>query len=132
MVSFTPPTDTFSSPYIDPLSSSIIRLCTLLIAAVSASAMVGSSVVLFFSLLPLTESNTVIPTAQMATMQPMMILRFAFMFIKSFGYAANVEYCCEVESRDFRIRIQMKLLNLRKYISQLSITFAKKKNYGSK
>jgi len=49
--------------------------------------------------LPLTERNTVIPTAQMATMQPMMILRFAFMFIKSFGYDANVKHSYEVEFR---------------------------------
>ena len=79
-----------------------------------------------------TERNTVIPTAQMATMQPMMILRFAFMFIKSFGYDANVKHSYEVEFRVFRIRIQMKLLNLRKYISQTCIIFAEKESYGSK
>lgn len=69
---------------------------------------------------------------QMATMQPMTILRFVFIFIKSFGYAANVERRCEVEFRVFLIRIQMKLLNLRKYISQPDVIFAEKESYGSK
>jgi len=54
------------------------------------------------------------------------------MFIKSFGYDANVKHGYEVEFRVFRIRIQMKLLNLRKYISQTCIIFAEKESYGSK
>lgn len=35
----------------------------------------------------------------MTTRQPLMILRFVFMFIKSFAYAANVERSYEVEFR---------------------------------
>ena len=68
----------------------------------------------------------------MATMQPMITLGFAFMIIKSFGYDANVGRSYEVEFRVFRIRIQMKLLNLRKYISQSCVIFAEKESYGSK
>ena len=43
-----------------------------------------------------------------------------------------VKHSYEVEFRVFRIRIQMKLLNLRKYISQTCIIFAEKESYGSK